>query len=36
MTISVNPLTGENCVLPDALDDYLAINKFWVQNSGKK
>jgi UDP-N-acetyl-D-glucosamine dehydrogenase len=36
MTISVNPLTGENCVLPDTLDDNLAINQFLVHNLGKK
>jgi len=36
MTISVNPITGENCILPDTSDDYLAINQFLVQNLGKK
>ena len=36
MTISRNPITGEKCVLPDTLDDNLAINQFLVQNLGKK
>ena len=36
MTISVNPITGENCILPGTSDDYLAINHFLDQNLGKK
>jgi UDP-N-acetyl-D-glucosamine dehydrogenase len=36
MTISRNPLTGENCFLPDTLDDNNAINQFLVKNLGKK
>ena len=36
MIVSVNVITGEEYVLPDALDDSVMINQFLAKNKGKK
>lgn len=36
VTVSENPMTGERCIIPDALDDSRAIEQFLFKNQGKK